>query len=136
MRDLAAEAGCTPAQLALAWLLARPERIVPPPGNPPPHPPRRQPRRPVDTPDPGAVRGRRRLHPGSVRRPGPGSVPPGAVSSLLVSWMDALLASPLIRMAFAAPDSTTPPVAAEGRLEPVVSGTGSCERGPGRRRRG
>ncbi|MFC9816765.1 aldo/keto reductase [Streptomyces virginiae] len=32
LRDLAAEAGCTPAQLALAWLLARPERIVPLPG--------------------------------------------------------------------------------------------------------
>ncbi len=29
---LAAEAGCTPAQLALAWLLARDARIVPIPG--------------------------------------------------------------------------------------------------------
>lgn len=32
LRELAAETGCTPAQLALAWLLARPERIVPLPG--------------------------------------------------------------------------------------------------------
>jgi aryl-alcohol dehydrogenase-like predicted oxidoreductase len=29
---LAAEAGCTPAQLALAWLLARDARVVPIPG--------------------------------------------------------------------------------------------------------
>ncbi|MFJ5551851.1 aldo/keto reductase [Streptomyces sp. NPDC093225] len=32
MRHLAIEAGCPPAQLALAWLLARPEQIVPLPG--------------------------------------------------------------------------------------------------------
>ncbi|MCX4808620.1 aldo/keto reductase [Streptomyces sp. NPDC058682] len=32
LRELAVETGCTPAQLALAWLLARPERIVPLPG--------------------------------------------------------------------------------------------------------
>ncbi|HEY8550319.1 MAG TPA: aldo/keto reductase [Vicinamibacterales bacterium] len=32
VRDLAREKGCTPAQLALAWVLARPERIVPIPG--------------------------------------------------------------------------------------------------------
>lgn len=31
-RELAAEAGCTPAQLALAWLLARGDHVVPIPG--------------------------------------------------------------------------------------------------------
>ncbi|GAA4343068.1 aldo/keto reductase [Microbacterium rhizosphaerae] len=31
-RDLAAEAGCTPAQLALAWLLSRGDHVVPIPG--------------------------------------------------------------------------------------------------------
>jgi aryl-alcohol dehydrogenase-like predicted oxidoreductase len=31
-RALAAEAGCTPAQLALAWLLSRGEHVVPIPG--------------------------------------------------------------------------------------------------------
>ncbi|WP_426187777.1 aldo/keto reductase [Microbacterium sp. TWP3-1-2b2] len=31
-RELAAEAGCTPAQLALAWLLSRGEHVVPIPG--------------------------------------------------------------------------------------------------------
>jgi hypothetical protein len=32
VRQLASDAGCTPGQLALAWLLARDERIVPIPG--------------------------------------------------------------------------------------------------------
>ena len=31
-RALAAEAGCTPAQLALAWLLSRGDHVVPIPG--------------------------------------------------------------------------------------------------------
>lgn len=81
LRDRAAEVVCTSAQRDLAWLLARPERIVPAPGNPPPQPPRRQPRRPVRASDPRAVRGRRRVHPRSVRCPGSGHVPPGAVGT-------------------------------------------------------
>jgi aryl-alcohol dehydrogenase-like predicted oxidoreductase len=32
VRDMAREKGCTPAQLALAWILARSDRIVPIPG--------------------------------------------------------------------------------------------------------
>jgi hypothetical protein len=32
LKDLAAEAGCTPAQLSLAWLLAQGEHIIPIPG--------------------------------------------------------------------------------------------------------
>jgi aryl-alcohol dehydrogenase-like predicted oxidoreductase len=32
LKDLASEAGCTPAQLSLAWLLAQGEHIVPIPG--------------------------------------------------------------------------------------------------------
>jgi hypothetical protein len=32
LKDLASEAGCTPAQLSLAWLLAQAEHIVPIPG--------------------------------------------------------------------------------------------------------
>ena len=32
LRDLAAEKGCTPAQLALAWLLSAHEDVVPIPG--------------------------------------------------------------------------------------------------------
>nr|MBP7915589.1 aldo/keto reductase [Vitreoscilla sp.] len=32
LADLAAESGCTPAQLSLAWLLAQGEHIVPIPG--------------------------------------------------------------------------------------------------------
>jgi aryl-alcohol dehydrogenase-like predicted oxidoreductase len=31
-RELAAEAGCTPAQLALAWLLSRGDHVLPIPG--------------------------------------------------------------------------------------------------------